>query len=401
MTNGDAESARSMSIYTLQRSATNVSRRIAVSARTNSESTTAVTPPTVFPEKCSCRYLWRKELHGLSQLMMSHSLEMRLFWLLVLLGCFGAAIWNAQYILGAYVNMKREIGGHTQVAYRDLMKYMLAGSGFDYVNVQNFSDSYTRTLQLNLDIWQANRTTQQLFDFVFKKNSINCSEFFKQCTQGARDVNCCDIFEPTYVMLRGRCFKLKSYEQKDADELAKLRLFINNIPSPIVADGWQPNLIMYLGDENPETSTFPRYYLNLNSWNKFRFSLRLLISLPDNPRCSTSTRNQGFYTCYVYTWVHSLVEKYGCALPYYKETLDYLWNVPVCDVATVVANYSDIKWPRLERFKCLPACSRREISIDWTSAPNNAIDASAYGYRLEAAFNELQVSTHQRKHRQF
>ncbi|CAJ0930885.1 unnamed protein product, partial [Mesorhabditis belari] len=330
------------SIYTLERRMRG-SPRLILSRTFPSDSSTPITPPTNFPQKCSCRYLWRKELHGLSQLMMVKSLSFP-----NLIFCPNSP--DAVHVEDIVKDMETRLGGHLNGTYKDLLKYFIAGSGFDYVYIDQFSDEYKRNLQMNYEIWRGNRSTLDLFKFVFEENSITCNEFFQQCTQGSLNANCCDIFSPTFVMLRGRCFKLNGYNQNDADELAKLRLFIKNIPSPLVNDNhFQSNVIMFIGDENIETSTFPRYYLNPNSWNKFRFNSRLIISLSDNPRCSILPRNRGLYTCYVYEYIkESVVGKYNCTLPYYKETLDYVYSVPVCNVSTVIANYSDIKWPRLE-----------------------------------------------------
>ncbi|PIO61670.1 hypothetical protein TELCIR_16799 [Teladorsagia circumcincta] len=79
---------------------------------------------------------------------------------------------------------------------------------------------------------------------TFEKETIRerCEEFkfrfvfFNSWWAGSRIVDCCDIFKPTYVMLRGRCFRLTDdYNQTDVDENDKLSIYINNVQKGILA----------------------------------------------------------------------------------------------------------------------------------------------------------------------
>lgn len=60
-------------------------------------------------------------------------------------------------------------------------------------------------------------------------------QLFEACFYGSRPIRCCDNFAPTYVMLRGRCFRLKEFYQFDPDEAGKLSLFFHKMPSPFVS----------------------------------------------------------------------------------------------------------------------------------------------------------------------
>ena len=51
---------------------------------------------------CNCKYLWLRELHGLSAFMMSNSLMEKIFWAIVIMACAGWSIVNTAQILKQY-----------------------------------------------------------------------------------------------------------------------------------------------------------------------------------------------------------------------------------------------------------------------------------------------------------
>lgn len=51
---------------------------------------------------CNCKYLWLRELHGLSAFMMSNSLMSKVFWAIVIMACAGWSIGNTISILKQY-----------------------------------------------------------------------------------------------------------------------------------------------------------------------------------------------------------------------------------------------------------------------------------------------------------
>lgn len=54
---------------------------------------------------------------------------------------------------------------------------------------------------------------------------------FSGCRLGGLALDCCDIFHQTYVLLRGRCFRMNSLYQERNDEMGKLALSMNDLPS--------------------------------------------------------------------------------------------------------------------------------------------------------------------------
>lgn len=56
-------------------------------------------------------------------------------------------------------------------------------------------------------------------------------KLFDRCYYGKHVLNCCDIFESSYVMLRGRCFRLKKFYQTDPDQYGRLLLSVKQLPS--------------------------------------------------------------------------------------------------------------------------------------------------------------------------
>lgn len=63
---------------------------------------------------------------------------------------------------------------------------------------------------------------------------------FVNCKLGDRNISCCDVFEPAYVMTRGRCLRLKSVYQEDPDFHGWLVVTLKLLPSRLVSsDGFQ------------------------------------------------------------------------------------------------------------------------------------------------------------------
>lgn len=59
-------------------------------------------------------------------------------------------------------------------------------------------------------------------------------QLFKTCKLGAEVVDCCEIFKPHYVMLRGRCFRLSSLFQSDPDYHGRLYMSMHQLPSAVI-----------------------------------------------------------------------------------------------------------------------------------------------------------------------
>ncbi|VDP42302.1 unnamed protein product [Heligmosomoides polygyrus] len=289
-----------------------------------------------------------------------------------LLGCWkGWRLKNLNLIL---VDMSMRIPRVPEDDAYDVLRYMIAGSGFD-----NLDDLF--------HLWRGNRTQLEMFDFVFNENGYTCEEMFQSCYAGSQDLDCCAVFQPTFVMMRGRCFRLiDDYYQQDYDETDRLTLYFQRIQGFLLGNTTRPQLVTYISDPNPEVGLYPRVYLSLNDYNRLRFVQRK-VSI-----CSAliSPIVLGKSTCFVYNWVYRVVvEPLNCTLPFFKSMLPYMADVPVCEPLPVVENYDAITSTTIENFRCLPACERVEnnwqimSSIDTNPSPD-------YGFRLEASFSELE-----------
>ncbi|PIO68305.1 hypothetical protein TELCIR_09914 [Teladorsagia circumcincta] len=195
---------------------------------------------------------------------------------------------------------------------------------------------------------------------------------FQSCYAGSQSLNCCAVFKPTYVMMRGRCFRLvDDYYQRDVDETDKLTLYFQKIHGTLLGNTTRPQMVTYISDSHPEIAIYPRVYLSLNDWNRMRFVQRKVSMFPERSSCSTAALNQAQYR------------------------LDSLGMLKVTphDRAVAAARYGrgakGTGMRKEGREQCLPACERVEnrwqimSSIDTSPSPN-------YGFRLEASFNELE-----------
>lgn len=62
-------------------------------------------------------------------------------------------------------------------------------------------------------------------------------QLFILCYYAGDEIPCCDIFRFAYVMLRGRCLKLREFYQEDPALTGTLTIFMRNITSQLVERG--------------------------------------------------------------------------------------------------------------------------------------------------------------------
>ncbi|KAK5978579.1 hypothetical protein GCK32_004970 [Trichostrongylus colubriformis] len=354
------------------------------------ETTAGEDPKKLSKFYCNCRYLWLRELHGLSTTMMSNSLEEKLFWSFVIVVCGLVSVLNANAFLGNYYDRsttlitfvpvkqitypalvfcpKNADGLRYDILFEDfvanvglvnistadsVIQYVIAGSGFDNVDVSQWTDAYKVELNTWYDKWRGNRTVLEMFDFIFNQNGYRCDEFFDTCWAGSQVLDCCEVFKPTYVMLRGRCFRLTdNYNQTDVDENSKLSIRLNNVQKGTLSGRKnKTQVVMYMGDAHPEVGIYPRVYLNYHDWNRIRFIQRRLSMLSNNPQCSMAPRDQGKSTCFVYNWLmRVVVNPLNCTVPYFKGMLQYVDDVATCDPLAIVNDYARITSTMLEPY---------------------------------------------------
>ncbi|CAD6197599.1 unnamed protein product [Caenorhabditis auriculariae] len=378
--------------------------------------------------QCNCKYPWLRELHGLTAFMME-----KLFWLAVILACTGVSIYNTKLILEDYVkaqtatritilptdrlkfptlvfcpknadalhfypileDMYQRLGYMENNTNMDIIQYAIAGFMFSNVDLDKYNSTYLNTLNDYYLKWRGERSQLEMFDFVYNQNGYNCSDLFQTCYGGSTTYNCCDLFEPNSLDCF-RCYRLiDSFYQNDTDEVSKVIIYFNYIDSPLLADGVKSQIIMYNTDSHPEIGIFPRYYFNLHDWNRLRFTQKVMKLVPVNDRCSHEQVYQGKFTCFVYKWLMQLKEQFNCTVPYYKNQLSYLSDVPVCEPEVVVANYDNITdTPAIQGYKCKPACKRVENEMQLTTSIDTSPDQT-YGFRIEASFTYLEFEQYE------
>ncbi|KJH41905.1 hypothetical protein DICVIV_12109 [Dictyocaulus viviparus] len=287
--------------------------------------------------------------------------------------------------------MRSRIGHVKTDVGHDVIRYLIAGSGFAHVEVYRWNLTYRFELNNLYYQWRGNRTQFDMFDFVFNKNGYKCNEMFLSCHSGPREFDCCSAFVPTYVMLRGRCYRLiEDYYQSDIYLSDNLVVYFNQLQGLLLPITSRPQMIIYLGDEHKEIGLYPRIYLNINNWNNLRFIQRRITMLPERSLCSNDPQNQGISTCFVYNWVNRvMLPTLNCTLPFFKDVLPYTANLSLCEPLTVVFNYYIITSRKYEEYDCLPACERVENRWQMTTSVDK-YPLRHYGFVVDVSFYQLE-----------
>nr|CAD2177832.1 unnamed protein product [Meloidogyne enterolobii] len=192
---------------------------------------------------------WTGEIHGMSQALLSKSLQLRVFWwmVLVLCTCCGTAttvLVIIEYIRGPtassttirlvpslelpaiticpkvpdafnfdalYRDMNEKIGGINTDVARDLVSYWIGGSGLENMDgLPEFNQTYMQMLGQLYDRWRRSIGTKQFFQEIQEKFGYKCTDLFVNCELGGKKHNCCDaIFRSRPVMRRGLCYQTK------------------------------------------------------------------------------------------------------------------------------------------------------------------------------------------------
>ncbi|KAE9548976.1 hypothetical protein FO519_007810 [Halicephalobus sp. NKZ332] len=249
----------------------------------------------------------------------------------------------------------------TQTEIEDLIAFALAGAGFDNFDpyVEKWDRSYIKKLAILFQKWKGNRDLSDFYFFLFEEAGFRCEDLFIECYYAGDLIPCCDVFRFSYVMLRGRCLKLREFYQNDPALTGTLTLYMRYLPSNIVLKGHnQPETILYISDEYPDVATFPRFYLEAMKWNQLHLQKRVISMLPNNPHCSNETTAQGEGTCFVNKWLEKkVVHPLNCTLFYLQHKYPKL---PVCNPEKIVETYSNVISLAIDNnSRCFPACYRR------------------------------------------
>uniref|UniRef100_A0AC35TZZ3 Acid-sensing ion channel 1 n=1 Tax=Rhabditophanes sp. KR3021 TaxID=114890 RepID=A0AC35TZZ3_9BILA len=384
--------------------------------------------------------LWRNELHGLSLIVTLQRGLFRTVWGLFLLTAIGVAAYITYDMIRQYIDRTTATLVKIQSPYAlkfpevtlcpksadafnitalrqsiwsmkpslpvktvdNLLIYALAGSGIDNFQdlVAGFSEEDKKELSLLMHDWiKLFGTIDQLYKFMYEEVNYRCEDFLLECYYGGSTFNCCDEFKPVYVLLRGKCLRLKNYYQRDPDEIGKISITVGTLPSSLVnGNTSQKQLILYTNDGDADVSIFPRLYLNPTDWNRLRFRRRQFDLLKDNPQCTSDAKFSGKGSCFITTWMErQVVKPFGCYFYYMKYRRS---NITTCDPDVIIANYNKTMILDIENIKCLLACNRFETVVQMVSRTFNAVLAGLSAdespkYRLEMSYTRMQVELYQ------
>ncbi|KAH7719792.1 Protein DEL-7, partial [Aphelenchoides avenae] len=300
------------------------------------------------------------------------------FWALLVGVCFALAFWNNKTLLQSYIDnstrlhytikwnrllhfpnlticpanpdgldfdaleadVAQRVGDLPNATKRNLMVFAMAGAGFRYFEgyLKKWNASYVEELSVMFDTWRGNSTTSEFYRFMFEENGLQCEKMFHECVYGSTKIPCCQVFQPMYVALRGRCFRLRMLYQQDLGEAGELAVRLKQLRSPFISANKQMNqYVLHVSDAYPDVRLFPRYYLNRNRALSLHLNAVRYRLFPENQYCSAAEEDQGLGTCFINSWLRTnVIETLNCTLFYmhYKTP-----HVDVCEPKTVVANY--------------------------------------------------------------
>uniref|UniRef100_A0AC34RMW9 Uncharacterized protein n=1 Tax=Panagrolaimus sp. JU765 TaxID=591449 RepID=A0AC34RMW9_9BILA len=277
----------------------------------------------------------------------------------------------------------------------NLIVFAIAGAGFDNFDpfTKKWDENYVAKLSIWFKKWKNSRDYFEFYNFLFEDAGYKCKDLFSECWYAGDELPCCDLFRPSYVMLRGRCLRLREFYQEDPALTGTISLYLKFLPSNLLGKGAsQPQTILYVSDGYPDVATFPRFYMNPFEMNQLHFNRRVISMLPTNPSCSNDTKAQGVGTCFVSKWLErKIVQPLNCTLFYLSSKHPHL---PICEPEKIVSSYKNVVNLAFDNnTRCLPACFRRDATMQMqiTSLSYKFVqNLSDPVYQLEFAYDALQ-----------
>uniref|UniRef100_A0A914I1I1 Uncharacterized protein n=1 Tax=Globodera rostochiensis TaxID=31243 RepID=A0A914I1I1_GLORO len=273
--------------------------------------------------------------------------------------------------------------------------FMLAGSGFQKINLKHFDDVKTRQLNDFYENFRLGLSVDQFFNQFFDEFGLRCSEFFQFCQLGDAIMNCCEIFEPIYLIRRGRCFRSIKLYQRNFDELGKLRVQLRQPYQMGLNLTAQEEIMVFIAEYKPQLAPFPRYYLHQGIWTKMRLNAKHISLFPAEEVCSQANAKMGKDTCYVENWLQTHVEGLlNCTFPYIQQIRkDRKLNS--CEPLKLIENYETaVQTTNYTIHSCVLACDRWEYmasleKIDMSRVYRN-VSQLPFVYRIDLSYNDLQ-----------
>uniref|UniRef100_A0A914VYD2 Uncharacterized protein n=1 Tax=Plectus sambesii TaxID=2011161 RepID=A0A914VYD2_9BILA len=213
------------------------------------------------------------------------------------------------------------------------------------------------------------------------------------CSLGTMKLNCCEIFQPTYVMNRGKCFSSSAIRQTDADEIGKLTVRIKQLPSIAMSvSGLQTQMMIYISNNSSvDVDEFSRYYIDMSVYNRMRFTASRVRFLHESSVCTNNVSLIGA-TCYVRQWYeHDVFKRFNCSFAYMHQEIPSD-EYPVCPVGLITSNYYKNSIPYED--KCMLGCDRWNYEMQMM-VYSGADRFKDFKFSLEASFTNLQYEDYE------
>ncbi|KAH7709779.1 Protein DEL-7 [Aphelenchoides avenae] len=280
-------------------------------------------------------------------------------------------------------DMRKHLGRNwrqmNETRIRQLLEYAIAGAGFHNVEkiVAKFTQEDKARLSRLFRKWVDGRAYETFFKLLFERYAYRCRDLFDRCYYAKHPLFCCDIFEQAYVMLRGRCFRLKRFYQSDPDQYGKLVITVNQI----------------------------------TSWFIDKSGIQLIIKkrhikmLDSSPHCKNDCKHCGKSRCYIKKWLFDrVIDRLNCTLYYERHMAP---GYDVCDPDDVFRIYESIGDVRMNGTKCFPACDREDYSVKHLSSADMGLTERTDSrpnllkptFRIDAYYSELEVEQYEEHRR--
>ncbi|CAD5209867.1 unnamed protein product [Bursaphelenchus okinawaensis] len=280
-----------------------------------------------------------------------------------------------------------------------IIAYAIADAGFANMDKKlgHLTDEHHKKLGYYLKQFKEKTKVNDVHVYIFKKYGYKCEDLFTYCRVAKTEIPCCDVFEEHYLMLRGRCFRLKKWNmtQVDPDDRGSFHVRMKQLDAPLTASNRkQPQVIAYLTQPGREISTYPRFYINYRSYNVIKCKMRRIKMLDSNKYCIADADYGGRDDCYIRKWLyHRLIVPLNCTVFYMKDKND---QHQLCPVGLVASNYENIQNLTIDDSDCLPACARNDItcshSFDEDTPTRQYIFSKSFpDFQIEFGFSDLEV----------
>uniref|UniRef100_A0A915NE93 Uncharacterized protein n=1 Tax=Meloidogyne floridensis TaxID=298350 RepID=A0A915NE93_9BILA len=240
----------------------------------------------------------------------------RILWFSILSVCLLIGLFTIYRIIHEYV----QVPSATLINVKSVDKLLLPQLTVCPTNAVNIDLE-----KLEKDLFVANKkqiekySKEDVFNFAFymiagsgfqffDNFGLQCKQFLQHCQLGDTKLDCCKVFEPIYLIRRGRCFRTISLYQKNFDELGKLRIQLMHPPEMDKNLNKIKEIIAFVAEHKPQIAPFPRYYLYPNVWTKMRLSARRIRLFPAAEVCSDEYLNVGKDICYIERWIQTYLE---------------------------------------------------------------------------------------------